>query len=117
MPTRVILLKDVDHVGLRGDVVSVARGYARNFLLPRKLAEVATPARVAGAGPVTVSSSAGDARIGGNINASGRDAPANAATPPNATARPMATASATPFLRPIARVRMSGLDHPVERIV
>ncbi len=43
----VILLNDVDHVGLRGDVVSVARGYARNFLLPRKLAEVATPARVA----------------------------------------------------------------------
>ena len=44
---QVILLKDVDHVGLRGDVVSVARGYARNFLLPRKLAEVATSARVA----------------------------------------------------------------------
>jgi large subunit ribosomal protein L9 len=44
---QVILLKDVDHVGLRGDVVSVARGYARNFLLPRKLAEVATPALVA----------------------------------------------------------------------
>ncbi len=34
--------------------------------------------RVAAAGPVTVASSAGDARIGGNINASGRDAPANA---------------------------------------
>lgn len=44
---QVILLKDVDHVGLRGDVVSVARGYARNFLLPRKLAETATPALVA----------------------------------------------------------------------
>ena len=43
----VILLSDVDHVGLRGDVVSVARGYARNYLLPRKLAEEATPARVA----------------------------------------------------------------------
>jgi large subunit ribosomal protein L9 len=43
----VILLKDVDNVGLRGDVVSVARGYARNFLLPRKLAEEATAARVA----------------------------------------------------------------------
>jgi large subunit ribosomal protein L9 len=43
----VILLSDVEHVGLRGDVVSVARGYARNFLLPRKLAEEATPARVA----------------------------------------------------------------------
>jgi large subunit ribosomal protein L9 len=43
----IILLKDVEKVGLRGEVVSVARGYARNFLLPRKLAEVATPGRVA----------------------------------------------------------------------
>jgi len=43
----VILLKDVEKVGLRGDVVSVARGYARNFLLPRRLAEPATEARVA----------------------------------------------------------------------
>jgi large subunit ribosomal protein L9 len=43
----VILLSDVDKVGLRGEVVSVARGYARNYLLPRRLAEPATPARVA----------------------------------------------------------------------
>src|SRR5436190_1129569 len=46
MPTQVILLQDVDKVGLRGDVVSVARGFARNYLLPRKLAESATPARI-----------------------------------------------------------------------
>ena len=44
---QVILLKDVEKVGLRGDVVSVTRGYARNFLLPRQLAEEATKARVA----------------------------------------------------------------------
>jgi large subunit ribosomal protein L9 len=43
----VILLSDVEKVGLRGDVVSVARGYARNYLLPRRLAEEATTARVA----------------------------------------------------------------------
>jgi large subunit ribosomal protein L9 len=43
----VILLQDVEEVGLRGEVVDVARGYARNFLLPRKLAEPASPARVA----------------------------------------------------------------------
>jgi large subunit ribosomal protein L9 len=43
----VILLTDVEKVGLRGDVVSVARGYARNFLFPRSLAEEATPGRVA----------------------------------------------------------------------
>ena len=42
----VILLKDVDKLGLRGEVVNVARGYARNFLLPRQLAEVATEGRV-----------------------------------------------------------------------
>ena len=43
----VILLKDVEKVGLRGDLVNVAPGFARNFLLPRKLAEAATPGRVA----------------------------------------------------------------------
>jgi large subunit ribosomal protein L9 len=42
----VILKQDVDTLGLRGEVVNVARGYARNFLLPRGLAEVATPALV-----------------------------------------------------------------------
>jgi large subunit ribosomal protein L9 len=43
----VILLSDVEKVGLRGEVVDVARGYARNFLLPRRLAQEATPGRVA----------------------------------------------------------------------
>jgi large subunit ribosomal protein L9 len=43
----VILRKDVDKVGLRGEVVNVARGFARNYLLPRGLADEATPARVA----------------------------------------------------------------------
>ena len=43
----VILRADIDKVGLRGEVVNVARGYARNFLFPRGLADVATPARVA----------------------------------------------------------------------
>ncbi len=44
---KLILLQDVEKLGLRGDVVDVARGYARNFLLPRRMAENATPARVA----------------------------------------------------------------------
>ncbi len=43
----VILLKDVEKVGKKGEIASVADGYARNFLLPRKLAETATPGRVA----------------------------------------------------------------------
>jgi large subunit ribosomal protein L9 len=42
----VVLREDVDKLGLRGEVVNVARGYARNFLLPRGLAEAATPGLV-----------------------------------------------------------------------
>src|SRR5881398_1681760 len=38
----VVLRQDVDKLGLRGEVISVARGYARNYLLPRGLAEPAT---------------------------------------------------------------------------
>src|ERR671910_2858651 len=38
-----IILRDhVEHVGRRGEVVKVADGYARNYLLPRKLALLAT---------------------------------------------------------------------------
>ena len=44
---QVILRQDVEKVGLRGEVVDVAPGFARNYLLPRKLAETATPAKVA----------------------------------------------------------------------
>jgi len=43
---QVVLRADVESVGLRGDVVNVARGYARNYLLPRGLAELATPGLV-----------------------------------------------------------------------
>jgi len=43
----VILRSDVEKLGLKGDVVDVKRGYARNYLLPRQLAEVATPGRAA----------------------------------------------------------------------
>jgi large subunit ribosomal protein L9 len=37
-----ILLQDVENVGERGAVVDVSKGYLRNFLIPRKLAEPAT---------------------------------------------------------------------------
>jgi large subunit ribosomal protein L9 len=43
---QVVLREDVDKIGLRGEVVNVARGYARNYLLPRGLAEAATPGLV-----------------------------------------------------------------------
>lgn len=44
---QIILLQDVEKVGKKGEVAEVAEGYARNYLLPRKLAEVATPGRIA----------------------------------------------------------------------
>ena len=40
---QIILQEDVEKLGTRGQVVEVAAGYARNFLLPRKLAIAATP--------------------------------------------------------------------------
>ena len=40
----VILREHVDNLGRRGDVVKVADGYARNYLLPRKLALIVTDA-------------------------------------------------------------------------
>ncbi len=42
-----ILLQDVDGLGEAGSVVAVARGYMRNYLIPRGLAEEATAGRVA----------------------------------------------------------------------
>lgn len=38
----VILREDIDNLGARGEVVHVAAGYARNFLLPKRLAVTAT---------------------------------------------------------------------------
>ena len=43
---KVILLKDVDHLGRTGDVKEVAPGYARNFLLRRGLVVQATPGQM-----------------------------------------------------------------------
>jgi len=40
---QIILQEDVEKLGTRGQLVEVAEGYARNFLLPRKLALEATP--------------------------------------------------------------------------
>jgi large subunit ribosomal protein L9 len=42
-----ILLQDVDGVGTKGAVVDVSKGYLRNFLLPRKLAQPATKGALA----------------------------------------------------------------------
>ena len=42
-----ILLQEVDGLGKAGNVVNVSRGYLRNYLLPRRLAELATASRIA----------------------------------------------------------------------
>ena len=42
-----ILLQQVETLGERGDVIDVAPGYLRNFLIPRKLAQPATEASIA----------------------------------------------------------------------
>jgi large subunit ribosomal protein L9 len=44
MATEVLLMTDVQDLGAEGDVVSVADGYARNYLLPKKMAEPVTAA-------------------------------------------------------------------------
>jgi large subunit ribosomal protein L9 len=40
----IILRERIDKLGVRGDVVNVSPGYARNYLLPKKFAVLATPA-------------------------------------------------------------------------
>jgi len=59
---RVVLREDVDHLGHKGDLLEVADGYARNFLVPRGLAMKATKGIVAQADAMRRSRSARDAR-------------------------------------------------------
>ena len=46
---KVILSQDIAGVGRKGEVKNVSDGYAGNFMLPKKLAQVATPAAIASA--------------------------------------------------------------------
>src|SRR5437762_1359427 len=41
---KVFLLKDIEKIGLRGEILKVSDGYASNYLLPHKLAVAVTPA-------------------------------------------------------------------------
>jgi len=43
MKQQLLLLNDVDGLGKKGEIVSARNGYVRNFLLPQRLAAVATP--------------------------------------------------------------------------
>ena len=42
----IILLEDIEGVGIKGDLANVSPGYARNYLLPKHLAEMANPGRL-----------------------------------------------------------------------
>ncbi|TVR24312.1 MAG: 50S ribosomal protein L9 [Nitriliruptor sp.] len=59
---KVILTNEVDNLGLPGDVVDVADGYGRNFLLPRGLAMLATPGAMKQAEALTRSRKAREAK-------------------------------------------------------
>jgi large subunit ribosomal protein L9 len=59
---KIVLREDVDHLGHKGDLLEVADGYARNFLVPRGLAMKATKGVVAQANAMRRSRSARDAR-------------------------------------------------------
>ena len=48
-----ILTQDVEHLGTRGTVVEVSKGYLRNYLIPRKLAQPATKGALAEAQRIT----------------------------------------------------------------
>ena len=46
MATKVILTQDVEHLGAAGTIQTVKEGFARNYLLPKKLAAIATPGTI-----------------------------------------------------------------------
>jgi large subunit ribosomal protein L9 len=46
VPMQVILMKRVEKLGDTGDIVDVANGYARNYLLPRGLATLVSPSKI-----------------------------------------------------------------------
>ena len=43
---KLILLQDVENLGEAGEVVTVKDGYGRNYLIPKKLARIATPSSI-----------------------------------------------------------------------
>jgi large subunit ribosomal protein L9 len=59
---KVILKSEVDNLGLPGDVVDVAAGYGRNYLIPRGMAILATPGAMKDAAAITRSRKASEAK-------------------------------------------------------
>ena len=44
---KVVLIQEVENLGIAGDIKDVKNGYARNYLLPEELAVLATPQELA----------------------------------------------------------------------
>ena len=59
----IILLKDVEKLGAKGELANVSEGYARNFLFPRKLAEIATPGKIAAVRKIMEEKAAHERRV------------------------------------------------------
>jgi large subunit ribosomal protein L9 len=66
---KIILLDDVAKVGRRGDVRDVSDGFARNFLIPKKLALTATPGNLKGLDHIKRQQEAKAGRIKGDAEA------------------------------------------------
>jgi large subunit ribosomal protein L9 len=67
-PMKVILLADVYKQGVAGEVVEVADGYARNYLIPKKLAAKATPGELARAERLRETAAARKAELENRLN-------------------------------------------------
>jgi large subunit ribosomal protein L9 len=65
---KVLLLSDIYKQGVAGEVVEVSDGYARNYLLPKKLAAKATPAELKKAEKLRETASARKAELDGRLN-------------------------------------------------
>jgi len=67
-----ILLQDHEQLGSRGTVVDVSKGYLRNYLIPRKLAEPATKGAIAAAARALQASERAAAVVAAAAGATGR---------------------------------------------
>ena len=65
---KVLLIKSVEDIGLGGDIVEVADGYARNYLFPRNLALKATPSAIKSSEIYRARAISEQARITGEAN-------------------------------------------------
>jgi large subunit ribosomal protein L9 len=108
---KVILRSDVDKVGLKGDVVTVADGFARNYLVPRGLAMKAGRGEIAQAGAMRRSREQREARDRESAEeVSGRLSGANISIPAKAGAEGRLFGSVTTADIAAAIVAATGID-------